>query len=291
MSLLGIPTSARHILLVLVVALTSVGCRCSFGSSAREQDDESEESYGDGLLLEFDLSGGVPEARGGDRLFPIPVSRTYVGLIQALGQAEDDDRITGVFVRLGTAGFGMAQSEELARRFEAIRRNDLKVWCHAEGLSNATAWFFLRICDSVWMSPGGGAETIGIAGQVVYLHGALEKLHVQADFLHVGRFKSATEQFTRDGPSDEAREAFQSLFGSIRNTWIQSIQAATSEAVAKAVELGPYDPKSAIEAGLVNEIGYASQAREVAQKGASAGRTITAFGRKRKHRDDSVFAI
>lgn len=289
MSLLRIPISARRALLVLAVALMSVGCRCSFGGSTRHESQDSEPSFGDGLLLEFDLSQGVPEARGGDRLFPIPVSRTYVGLIQALGQAEDDERITGVFVRLGTAGFGMAQSEELARRFEAIRKNDLKIWCHAEGLSNATAWFFLRTCDSVWMSPGGGAETIGIAGQVVYLHGALERLKVQADFLHVGRFKSASEQFTRDGPSDEAREAFLSLFQSIRDTWLQSIQAATSEAVAEAVELGPYDPKSAIEAGLVNEIGYASQARDAAQKGSSAGRTIVAFGRKRKGPGDSVF--
>lgn len=293
MTVLRFPTSARRAvfaLFALVVALTSFGCRCSFGSNTSERDDDAEPSHGDGMLLEFDLSAGVPEARGGERLFPIPVSRTFVGLIQALGQAEHDDRITGVFVRLGSARFGMAQSEELSRRFEAIARDDVKVWCHAEGLSNATAWFFLRICDSIWMSPAGGAETIGVAGQVVYLHGALERLKVQADFLHVGRFKSASEQFTRDGPSAEAREAFTTLFGSIRDTWIQSIQEATSEAVAQAVELGPYDPKAAIAAGLVNEIGYVSEARQAAQKGAAAGRTIVAFGRERRRRDDSVIA-
>jgi protease IV len=295
---LRIPTSARParfaravviVAAVAAVAMMSVGCRCSFGSSAPETDDESETSYGDGLLLEFDLSSGVPEARGGERLFPIPVSRTYIGLIQALGQAEEDERITGVFVRLGTASLGMAQSEELARRFKAIQRDDFKVWCHADGLNNATAWFFLQICDSIWMSPGGVAETIGVAGQVVYLHGALERLNVQADFLHVGRFKSASEQFTRDGPSDAAREAFTTLFSSIRNTWITSIQAATSEAVAQAVELGPYDPKAAVAAGLVHEIGYASQARETAQEGASAGRTIVAFGKPRRNGGQSLF--
>ncbi|MFC1642881.1 S49 family peptidase, partial [Myxococcota bacterium] len=81
------------------------------------------------------------------------------------------------------------------------------VVCHAHTLSNATTWLAGRGCDRVWLSPAGGVDAVGIAAQVLYLRALFDKLKVRADYLAIGKYKSAAEGYTREGPSEEARVA------------------------------------------------------------------------------------
>jgi protease IV len=141
-----------------------------------------------GKIVAIDLSDGAPESSGGG-FFPLPASRTYVGLVRVLERAKDDQDAKGVYLRLGSEGLGWAQSEELGRLLGAIRDRGKPIVCHADSISNATSWLLARGCERIWLSPAGDADTVGIAAQLVHVKGALDKLEVQADFVHVGKFK------------------------------------------------------------------------------------------------------
>jgi protease-4 len=270
----------------LILALL-VGCagrrHLRDGESGKEDTDKGDSS---GEVVDFDLSGGIHDSPASGLFFPLPASRTYVGLIRELERDLNDKKARAFLVRLGDTELDWAHSEELGLAFSRLREKAGKpVVCHAHSLDNATSWFAMRACSRIWVSPAGDVNTVGIAGQVVYLKAALDRLKITADFLHMGRYKSAAESLTRDGPSDEAREALTSVLGSIRGTWLDSLESARKEKSLKShVEDGPFGASDAKERGLIDEVGYEDQARRDAQSLAKGARVVTRFGASRSEK-------
>jgi protease IV len=233
-----------------------------------------------GKIVAIDLADGAPESSGGG-FFPLPASRTYVGLVRVLDRVRDDQDAKGVYLRLGSESLGWAQAEEVGRLLGAIRERGKPIVCHADSISNATSWLLARGCDRIWLSPAGDADTVGIAAQLVHVKGALDKLNVQADFVHVGKYKSASEPLTRESPSDESRESLLFTIKSFRKNWLDGATAARKQpGLRQALEHGPWSAKEAKARGLVDEVGYESDAQNDIKQRAGSERLATAFGRK-----------
>lgn len=232
-------------------------------------------------VVEIDLSRGAPESTGAGGFFPMPASKTFPGLVRVLERLAEDQDAKAVFVRLGEHQLGFARSQEVATLLAGIRAKGKPVVCHAHGLDNTSVWIAAAGCDRVWLSPAGEVSSVGIAAQVVHFKGALDKLKVKADFLHVGKFKSASEPFTRESPSDEAREALLFTLRSIRKSWLDGVEAGKKKPEARRdVEQGPWSAREAKDRGLVDEVGYESQARDDAKSRAGTERVAGGFGAK-----------
>jgi protease IV len=231
-------------------------------------------------VAEFDLSMGVPESIGGG-LFQPPASRTYVALARAVERVVEDPDVGGAFVKFGGASLDWAQTEELGSLFEKLKKKGKPVVCHAHVLSNSAAAFALRGCTRTWLSPAGEVDTVGIAAQVMYMRGLFDKLKVGVDFLHVGKFKSGVEPFTREGPSEEARVSLTETLRAIRQGWLdQATQAGKPEAVRVALEQGPWSPNDARAQGLIDAVGFESEALVDAKKLAKAEQVSQSYGSK-----------
>jgi protease IV len=219
----------------------------------------------------IDLTQSAPESAAVGGLFPLPVERTFAGLVSAL-EKQSINPAPGYLVRFGEHQFDWAQTEELGRLLARLRSPEHPVVCHGHGFSNSSMWLALTGCDEIWLSPAGSVDTVGLGGQSVYLKRLLERFKIKADFLHIGRYKSAAETFTEDGPSPEARESLESVLASIRSAWLAGAKApGRDEAVVGALEAGPWVPKAAQAVGLVDHIGYESQARQRVVERSSAG--------------------
>ena len=234
-------------------------------------------SYGSGSLYEVDLSNGVPESTDAGGWFPLPASRTFVGLVRSLQRLVDEKRATGLFVNLGQTRLQLTQVEEISALLRKVRDSGKPVVCHAHVLDNALLWLVTQGCDKLWLSPAGSVDSIGIAAQTIYIKGLLEEFKVQADFLSLGRYKSAAEMFTRDGPSPEAHLALTELLQSVRNTWLSGMADARGPA-NKFAESGPYGANEAKGQGLVDALGDTIEARRDAKKLAHAGTSKVVFG-------------
>jgi protease-4 len=239
--------------------------------AAEETDDSRKLAPGTRYVLELDLTSGAPAATDGG-LLELPASRTYTGLVRAIERGLADDDIGGAFVRFGAHTFDWAESEELGELFARIKAKGKPVICHAHSLSNSTSLITSKGCTKVWLSPAGDIETIGIGAQVVYLRGLLDRLKIGVDFLSVGKYKSAVETFTREGPSDEAREALSSTLGSIRQSFLDGADAGR-KGVRESLEHGPWTPEEAKRLGIIDEIGFEQDALRAAQALAGAPRT------------------
>jgi len=234
-------------------------------------------------LIELDLSAGAPESTDGNALFRTSAAQTYTGLVRLIGRAASDDKVRGLFVRLGEASFDLAESEELSRLLGSLRSKGKPVVCHAHTLNNSSALLTARGCSRVWLSPAGDVSTIGIAAQMVYLHGIFEKLKVDVDFLHMGKFKSGAEPLTREGPSEEARASLVETLAAIRGAWLEeSNEVKKSDALRSALEHGPWSPGEALERGLIDEIGFDAEALDAAKKSAKVSAVEVGFGPRAK---------
>jgi protease-4 len=232
-----------------------------------------------GRVLELDLTAGAPESTGSGGLFPLPAKRTYLGLVRTLDHALTDERVTGLYVGFGTTELGWARAEELGALLREVRRRHKAVVCHAHSLGNPSIWMAAQGCDRIWVSPAGGTDANGLGAQVLYFGPALDKVKARADLLAIGKYKSAAEGYTRAGPTDEARESLTETLASIRATWLDGMRSArTHPKLLEALEHGPWSPSEAKARGLVDAIGYESEARTDAELRGKASRTIPGFG-------------
>jgi len=273
--------------LLAFAALSLAACRGRPRASEKSETPLS----ADGYLGVVNLRDPISEETLGRGLFPLPASRTYVGLVQKLHRLSTDTRLSGLFVKLGP-GVGFHRAEELVKLLAGFRAQKKPVTCHAHGLDNASAWLALAGCDEVWLSAAGDMETVGIGAELAYLKGAFDKLGVETDMLSMGRFKSGAEALTRTEPSPESRQNLAETLSHLRDVWLRGVSAgrADPEATKLEVEDGPWTPERARDLGLVSHVGFEDEALASAHKRAGVTLADNVFGGGSSEESESALA-
>lgn len=275
-------TSRRITIAALAFALfgAAAGCdgRSRTGASADGKTTEPPRRTGPSIAV-LDLGGGVPEQEASGLFGPVGRKKSFDELLRAIEEVREDKKSVGVLVKFGASGIGAARSQEIGEHLEKVKEKK-KVYCHGDAFSNATIMAALRGCSSIYVSPAGEVETVGLAAQILYMRRLLaDELHLSIDMLQVGKFKGAEEPLTRDGPSPEARASLTGVLVDMRAAWLETITKARPKAgIAEAVEDGPYSPPRARDIGLVDEVGYAADALAAVKKQSSAVREEVVFG-------------
>jgi protease-4 len=93
----------------------------------------------------------------------------------------------------------------------------------------------------------------------MYVKGTLDKLGVQMEFEHVGKYKDAPDMFTKTGSSPETREVMNQIldqfFGDLVDT-IARNRKKQPEEVRRLLDDGPFLGKTALEGGLVDGLAF-----------------------------------
>ncbi len=247
---------------------------------------EDPDPYG-AHVAELDLAQGLPES-GTTGLLGTPSRNTFAEATKLLRDIRlgHEKQIKGVLVLFGSMTTGFARAQEIAKALADVRTAGVPVVCHADELTNATYWIASRGCDRVWVSPAGGVDTVGLATQLVYARRMLGELRVDVDMLQVGKYKGASEPLTRDGPSDEARESLLGMLTSIRSTWLDDIRKGRpGKELADAAEGGPWSPQQALERGLIDAVGYDTDARAEVRSRTTVDNVVVRFGARSKSAD------
>ena len=112
--------------------------------------------------------------------------------------------------------------------------------------------------------PHATVEFDGFSAKFSLFKGALELLGLKPKIFRVGKYKSATEPFTRTKLSAENRHQYQILLDGMYGQYLQDIAAAkdtTSHALRQlATKLSILHAKDALKHGFVTHLGYKSTA-------------------------------
>jgi protease-4 len=91
----------------------------------------------------------------------------------------------------------------------------------------------------------------------MFLRGAYDKLGIKPNFAHVGRYKSAVEQFTRDSLSPDGRRALEDLLDDEFTLLVDSLASARGipvDSVRRLIDDGPFTARVAHARGLVDTL-------------------------------------
>jgi protease-4 len=261
---------------LFALGLFAIVVACGRPRHGISNDDRPQPGKSDARIVAIDLSAGAPESSG-ERLFRLPATRTYTGLMRALDKALASPQTAGLLVNLGSRSLDFSRSAELARSVARFRDKKLPVVCHAHDYSNSSSWFALRACTRIWLSPAGSSDTVGIAAELVHVKGLLDRLKVGVDFIAIGKFKGGAEPLTHTEPTPATREALSSTLASIRSAWLAEVEQGRP-GVTRSLENGPHAPNEAKERKLVDEIGFESDALADAKRLGKTNFVQSGFG-------------
>jgi protease IV len=224
-------------------------------------------SLGGSNYLVLNLAGGIPEEPSSSELAPFlerrpPSLRT---LVESLDRAATDARLKSVVLRvsfLPDTGWGKVQ--ELRDAIARFRKSGKPAYAHLE-FSGNKEYYLASACDKIYVVPTALLDVTGLAAEVTFFRGTLDKLGVEAQFEGVGKYKNAPNQFTERGFTEPHREQMEELLDSVYGQYLDAIARArgkTPEQIQVALDAGPYDGPAALKAGLVDELVYEDQLQE-----------------------------
>jgi protease-4 len=218
----------------------------------------SGEVFAGGGYLAIELEGDMPEG-------PAPVSTFFESrppsiraLVEAVDRAARDRRVKGLLLRVKPLGTGWGRVQELRDALVRFRRSGKPSWAHLEDASNLE-YFLATGCAKIAASPTSLVDVTGLAAEVTFFRGALDKLGVEAQFEGVGRYKNAPNQLTETGFTQPHREQMNALVDSLFSQYVAGIaesRGLEDDAVRALVDRGPFRASEAKQAGLVDELLY-----------------------------------
>ena len=216
--------------------------------------------------LHLKANGAIKEAPGAESLFADPndLPPLTTELAAALRVAAVDDEVAGLFLEVEGLDLGWAQLQELRDAVGSFREAGKPCVVWAEALTNRE-YFLASACEEIDLAPAGFILVNGLSLTQVYYKEALDKLGINANFEHVGDFKSAVEPYLRTGPSEPAAEATNALLDSIYAQLVHAVaegRGKTEEEALALVDDPPMTPQGAVDAGLVDALSYRDEVVE-----------------------------
>jgi len=205
--------------------------------------------------------GDLPELRPDDVLdqFVDRGTDSLRGLVGALRRAKTDGHITSVVLIPGSLDSPYwAKMQELRDAIVDFRRSGKPVTAFLE-YGGDREYYLASAADKIYLLPSSSLDLTGIASYEMFLRGTFDKLGAIPDFIHIGDYKTATNQLTEKRMTAAHREMSESIN---HDTFAQLVRAIAegrhkSESdVRTLVDGGPFLAKNALDAGLVDGVAY-----------------------------------
>jgi len=219
-----------------------------------------EPSIRDNSVLALRVSGSLPDYSPDDplkRYFGGP-DQSLTGLVMQFKKAKVDKRIKAVLLDIDVSGVGWGKSEELRDAITDFRSSGKPVYAYLEfGLNKE--YYIATACDKIIVPPPGELFINGLAADVMFFRGSLDKLGIYPDIYQIGKYKSAGDMFTHKQMTDAHREYINSLLDDLYNRYIDTIAKArhkSTDEMKALIDNAPYNAAKAKEAGLIDDSLY-----------------------------------
>ncbi len=214
----------------------------------------------DNSVLVLRVAGPLPDYVPDDplRKFFGGPDESLTNLVLQFRKAKVDNRIKAVILDINMSGAGWAKSEEIRDAITDFRSSGKQVYAYME-LGMNKEYYIASACDRIYLAPPGELFINGLAAEVMFFRGSLDKLGIYPDIYQIGKYKSVGDTFTRKEMSDAHREFINSLLDDLFNRYVEAIAKArgkTPDEVRAIIDNSPYGALKAKEAGLIDSAAY-----------------------------------
>jgi protease IV len=219
------------------------------------------------LILELDLTEPLVEGVPHDPVSAVLARRrTPVRLVvDGLRRAGRDPRVQALVAKVGgpRSPLALSRAQELREAVEEFRAHGklAVAWAETFGeLGRGSVPYYLATgFDQVWLQPSGDVCLTGVAAQVPFLRDALDRAGITPQLAQRHEYKNAANIFTERGFTPAHRDATERIVASMMEQLVAGIASGRSidpSEVRAVVDRAPLFAREALDAGLVDHLGY-----------------------------------
>lgn len=227
--------------------------------------DELDVSLPDEMVLYMDLDGELGDMPKGAGLIDSfsQDNMTVKNFIDALYRAKSDARVKGIYARLKSPRYSIANVQEIRTALDDFKKSGKFAYIFSSSLSGGTGTYYLATAfDEIWMQPMGALSIPGLNAELPFFRNVLDKVGVEPQFLKRKEFKSAYESFTNSEISKANELSTRTLVDDLVSVFVKDISASRNISTAefkKQMDKGLLVRNEALDAGLVDFIDYEDQ--------------------------------
>ncbi len=218
----------------------------------------------DDSTLMLELEGEIPETAPVE--YPIPFLEqrtppTVTDIWATLRKAAADNRITAIVLEPRDLTIGWGKLEEILGDLENFRKSGKPIYAYLK-TPGAREYYLATAANRIYMGPEDELDLKGMRFEVLFFKKTLDKLGVQVQIEHAGKYKDFGDMFTRASMSPETKEVLSSILDDLYGNLVQRIAEArrkTPDQVRAIIDQGPFLSPHAKEAGLVDGLLYEDQ--------------------------------
>jgi protease-4 len=232
------------------------------------------------VVLRLDLDRPLAERAPDDPIAAVLLDREegLRDVVDALDRAARDPRVKGMVARIGGDRFALAQAQELRAAVARFRASGRFAVAFADSFGEFgpgnVSYYLASGFDEIWLQPVGMVGLTGIVAEVPLGREALDRLDVVPELGQRSEFKTFANTFTERELTRAHRQMTEELVEDLTNQLLAGIAEGrrTSPAALRALlDRGPFLDREAVEARLVDRLGYRDEAEAAARERAGAG--------------------
>lgn len=263
----------------------------------------AEEGLPGNMVLSLDLRRDFADKTSPD-LFALEGDQmSLLDVVLALDTASRDDRVHGLFMRIGSGDLSVPKAEELREALKEFKDSGKFVIAHSQSFYSGGLGDFdvASVADELWMQPASSFFAAGTGTTTLFFRELLDNIDAVPQFVQRYEYKNATNIFTETGYTPAHREAT----GRILQSWYDNATGEIAadlgmerDALVTILDQSPMIVDEAVEDGLVTNVGYDDEARDAALARAGGDAEIAEFSsyvrmdkEARSHADGPVVAL
>lgn len=213
-----------------------------------------------GKVATIAIKGSLPESPGGPGLLG-ETQQNLSDLIRRLEQAAKDEKIDAIVLKLRNPSLGRGKVNEVRAAIARVREKNKRVIAEMQ-VGTTADYLIASACDEIVMPESGYLVLPGVRFELMYMKGLFEKIGIEPDFLQMGKYKGASEPYTRKDASEEFRGQLKLVVDDFYASLVDDIASSRrleKEQVEKLIDRGLFTAVDAMRAGLIDRVAYEDQ--------------------------------
>ncbi|MBQ5609672.1 MAG: signal peptide peptidase SppA [Rikenellaceae bacterium] len=227
-----------------------------------------------GSVLKIDLAESIVDQPVNDPLagfdpmsMNVQKSVSNMQVMRAIEAASQDENIEGIYINLTGAGTASASMlEEIRNYLKRFKESDKFIIAYGETYSQG-GYYLASTADSIFLNPAGQMEWRGLAAQVMFYKGLLDKLGVEPQVFRHGTFKSAIEPYILNKMSPANRTQMETYINSIWGTIVEGVAESRNLSIDSlnmyASDLSAMQPEDALDKRMIDALKYEDEVEDV----------------------------
>src|ERR1700732_2909489 len=241
-------------------------------------------SLADHIILNLDLTQGLAEGSDGDRLLRLLVGAepTLRDVLDGIETAASDSRVQVLLARVGDDELGLGKIQELRDAIAAFRAKGKFAMAYADSFGEfgpgTRPYYLATAFDEIWLQPMGNVGLTGLYAEIPFFRGTLDLLGVAPEFDHRKEYKTAINSLTETRMTPPHRKEVDALLGSIAGQIVRGIaegRKLPEAEVRETIDRGPLLADEALQAKLVDRLGYRDEVLARVHARAGSGAELT----------------